>query len=45
MRIVMGTEDLYTAPEAIESRPLGGAETAFALLAEAFERRGHAVFT
>jgi glycosyltransferase involved in cell wall biosynthesis len=43
MRIVMGTEDPYTAAEAIGSRPLGGAETAFALLAEAFERRGHAV--
>jgi glycosyltransferase involved in cell wall biosynthesis len=43
MRIVMGTEDPYAAAEAIGSRPLGGAETAFALLAEAFERRGHAV--
>jgi Glycosyl transferases group 1 len=43
MRIVMGTEDPYIAAEAIGSRPLGGAETAFALLAEAFERRGHVV--
>ncbi len=43
MRIVMGTEDPYVAAEAIGSRPLGGAETAFALLAEAFARRGHAV--
>jgi glycosyltransferase involved in cell wall biosynthesis len=43
MRIVMGTEDLYVPAAEIGSRPLGGAETAFALLAEAFERRGHAV--
>jgi hypothetical protein len=43
MRIVMGTEDSFIAAGAIEDRPLGGAETAFALLAEAFERRGHAV--
>ena len=43
MRIVMGTEDAYVPAVAIGSRPLGGAETAFALLAEAFERRGHAV--
>ena len=43
MRIVMGTEGPYVAAEAIGDRPLGGAETAFALLAEAFERRGHAV--
>jgi glycosyltransferase involved in cell wall biosynthesis len=43
MRVVMGTEDPYVAAEAIGDRPLGGAETAFALLAEAFGRRGHAV--
>ncbi|GAA0581159.1 glycosyltransferase [Craurococcus roseus] len=43
MRIVMGTEDPFTAGAAVGNRPLGGAETAFALLAEAFERRGHAV--
>ncbi len=43
MRIVMGTEDPFVAAPAIGGRPLGGAETAFALLAEAFERRGHAV--
>lgn len=43
MLIVMGTEDAYAPAEAIGSRPLGGAETAFALLAQAFERRGHAV--
>ena len=43
MRIVMGTEDPFIAAGAIADRPLGGAETAFALLAEAFERRGHAV--
>jgi glycosyltransferase involved in cell wall biosynthesis len=43
MRIVMGTEDAFIPASAIGGRPLGGAETAFALLAEAFERRGHAV--
>lgn len=43
MRIVMGTEGPYIPAGAIGDRPLGGAETAFALLAEAFERRGHAV--
>ena len=43
MRIVMGTEDQHTPAAAMGKRPLGGAETAFALLAEAFERRGHAV--
>lgn len=43
MRIVMGTEDAYIPAAMIGGRPLGGAETAFALLAEAFERRGHAV--
>ena len=43
MRIVMGTEGPCIPAGAIGDRPLGGAETAFALLAEAFERRGHAV--
>lgn len=43
MRIVMGTEDPFIPASAIGDRPLGGAETAFALLAEAFARRGHAV--
>ena len=43
MRIVMGTDDPYTAAAALADRPLGGAETAFALLAQALERRGHAV--
>lgn len=43
MRIVMGTEDAFVAADAVGNRPLGGAETAFALLAQAFERRGHAV--
>ena len=43
MRIVMGTEDRYVAADALGDQPLGGAETAFALLAQAFERRGHTV--
>lgn len=43
MRIVMGTEDAHVPAAAVGARPLGGAETAFALLAEAFERRGHSV--
>ena len=43
MRIVMATEGPRIATEAIGGQPLGGAETAFALLARAFARRGHAV--
>jgi hypothetical protein len=43
MRIVMATEGPRIAAEAIGNQPLGGAETAFALLAQALARRGHAV--
>lgn len=43
MRISLATEGPWLAAEAIGRQPLGGAETAFALLAEALARRGHAV--
>lgn len=43
MRISLATEDPWLATEAIGRQPMGGAETAFALLAEALARRGHAV--
>ncbi len=39
----MAAEGPWIAAEAIGRQPLGGAETAFALLAQAFARRGHAV--
>nr|WP_302474160.1 glycosyltransferase [Roseococcus sp. MDT2-1-1] len=41
MRIVLANEGPRITADAITERPLGGVETAFALLAEAFERRGH----
>lgn len=43
MRICMATEGPWTTAGAIGLQPLGGAETAFALLAQAFARHGHAV--
>ncbi|MDN3565912.1 glycosyltransferase [Paeniroseomonas aquatica] len=43
MRIVMATEGPRIGAAALATRPLGGAETAFALLAQAFARRGHAL--
>jgi len=41
MRIVMATEGPRIGAAGLADRPLGGVETAFALLAEAFARRGH----
>ncbi|MDO9708203.1 glycosyltransferase family 4 protein [Paracraurococcus lichenis] len=43
MRIVMATDGPRLGPESVGERPMGGVETAFALLAEAFLRRGHEV--
>lgn len=43
MRIVLGTEGPRLGAGVLGDRPLGGVETAFALLAAAFARRGHAV--
>ena len=41
MRIVLANEGPRIEAEAIGSRPLGGVETAVALLAQAFSARGH----
>lgn len=41
MRIALANEGPRITAGAIGTRPLGGVETAFALLAEAFGRRGH----
>ncbi|MFZ4410639.1 MAG: glycosyltransferase [Paracraurococcus sp.] len=43
MRIVLGTEGPRLGAGVLGDRPLGGVETAFALLAAAFVRRGHDV--
>ena len=43
MRIVMATDGPRLGAEALGERPLGGVETAFALLGAAFARRGHEV--
>jgi Glycosyl transferases group 1 len=43
MRIVMATEGPRIGAAGLAGRPLGGVETAFALLAAAFARRGHAL--
>ena len=43
MRIVMATDGPRLGPLDLRERPVGGVETAFALLAEAFRRRGHAL--
>jgi glycosyltransferase involved in cell wall biosynthesis len=43
MRIVMATEGPRIGAAGLAGRPLGGVETAFALLASAFARRGHAL--
>jgi len=43
MRIVLATEGPRLGAGVLGDRPLGGVETAFALLAAAFARRGHAV--
>lgn len=43
MRIVLATETPRLGAGVLGERPLGGVETAFALLAAAFARRGHAV--
>jgi glycosyltransferase involved in cell wall biosynthesis len=41
MRIALATEGPRLGPAALAERPLGGVETAFALLAAAFLARGH----
>ena len=41
MRVVLANEGPRITAAAIGTRPLGGVETAFALLAQAMERRGH----
>ncbi|MFC7475448.1 glycosyltransferase [Dankookia sp. GCM10030260] len=43
MRVVLATEGPRLGAGVLGDRPLGGVETAFALLAAAFVRRGHAV--
>ncbi|MBL6078213.1 glycosyltransferase [Belnapia sp. T18] len=43
MRIALATEGPRFGPAALAGRPLGGAETAFALLAAAFLARGHSL--
>ncbi|RAI60986.1 glycosyltransferase family 1 protein [Roseicella frigidaeris] len=43
MHIVMATDGPRLGPLDLRERPVGGVETAFALLAEAFRRRGHAL--
>lgn len=43
MRIAMAMEGPRLTAEAARTRPLGGTETAFALLVQAFARRGHRV--
>lgn len=43
MRIILANEGPRIEASAIGQRPLGGVETAVALLAQAFQQRGHAV--
>ncbi len=43
MRIALATEGPRLGPAALAERPLGGVETAFALLAAAFLARGHSL--